>query len=159
PFEGETVYAMARAHASKAVPPLGEGLPVELDPVLAKAMAKRPADRFTSAIEFANAVRAASGLADERPPLPQLDQGLREAWMSEAPQPLAEAVAALGAARNAHQAREEMWQIVHVAVRVLGLYALACRTRIGAGRAHDAKSVVSALRALRHKGLSDEEWV
>src|SRR6202000_1779369 len=37
--------------------------------------------------------------------LPRLDETVRDAWLADAPQPLAESIAALDGARNAHQAR------------------------------------------------------
>jgi hypothetical protein len=57
PFRRETVSATARAHASEP-PPLLEH-PEQLNPVIARAMAKRPRDRFTSAGELAAAARVA----------------------------------------------------------------------------------------------------
>lgn len=57
PFPRETVAATARAHATEP-PPLLER-PERLNPVIARAMAKRPGDRFTSAGELAAAARVA----------------------------------------------------------------------------------------------------
>jgi hypothetical protein len=52
--------------------------------------------------------RAAFGPGPRRKPaaLPKADEGVRDAWLGEVPQPLPEAVAALDGARNAHQARD-----------------------------------------------------
>ncbi len=163
PFFGRTRVDLARAHAGDPVPPLGEGLPPALDAVLARAMAKDPADRFASALELAAAVRLASGIIESSAPLPALDDEVREAALAGAPQPIAEAVAALAAARTLHEAQGAVRDCQHVVMRMLGLLALACRSRVGAGvggssAARDAPEVLEALRALRRRDLDDEEW-
>src|SRR5262249_45002167 len=78
PFTGDPVLELARAHATALVAPLAGGLPAALDEVLARALAKRPADRFATALELATAFRRAAGLALEPTALPQLDEALRE---------------------------------------------------------------------------------
>ena len=50
---------------------------------------------------------------------------MREATIRDAPKPIAEAALALDAARNAHQARDAMWALVHAATRYVGVVALA----------------------------------
>jgi hypothetical protein len=57
PFPRETIAATARAHATEP-PPLLER-PEQLNPVIARAMAKRPGDRFASAGQLAAAARVA----------------------------------------------------------------------------------------------------
>jgi WD40 repeat protein/serine/threonine protein kinase len=57
PFKGSSV---ANDHIYSPVPPLGDGSPSALDEVMAKVMAKRPGDRFQTAIEFAAALREAT---------------------------------------------------------------------------------------------------
>ena len=78
--------------------------------------------------------------------------------LSDAPQPIAEAIVSLDGARNSHQARDALWEAVHVIVRYLGLLALACRSRIGAGTSTDSAAITEGLRALRRRDLSDQEW-
>ncbi len=55
PFEGDSVAAEAAAHVTGTVPPVRDvnpALPSELDPVFARALAKDPARRYSSAAEF-----------------------------------------------------------------------------------------------------------
>ncbi len=155
-FPGDTLKEVARAHARQPPPLLGPGFPEALGQVLVKAMSKRPAERFASALEFGDAVREAAGFRLAAI-LPKLNEATREQVLADAPQPLAEAVAALEAARNVHQAREGLWQVRRAAARYLGLVALAGWGRMGA-RGGDAE-LAALLRTLRERGLSDEEWV
>jgi serine/threonine-protein kinase len=61
PFESESPTAEAAAHVNAPVPSVSEHseLPRELDPVLAKALAKDPAQRYGTAGEFVAALRGA----------------------------------------------------------------------------------------------------
>ena len=65
PYAGDSPTAEASAHVHAPVPSVCDrdgSLPCELDPVFAKALAKDPASRYSSAGEFVAALRAA--LAD-----------------------------------------------------------------------------------------------
>ena len=159
PFDGDTDLAIAKAHARAPVPPLGSDMPAALHDVLSTAMAKRASERYTTALELAAAFRRASGIADDRENLPQLDERARTTALTEAPEPIAEAVSRLEATRSAHQARDAMWGVVDAAARFVGNVALACRTRVGAGAAGDAPEVVRALRALRRAELRAPQWI
>ncbi|WP_330228774.1 serine/threonine protein kinase [Nocardia sp. NBC_00508] len=67
PYPGANPAAVVNSHLYAPIPVLSRvrpGLPPALDPVLARAMAKRPADRFASCAEFAAAARYA--LAGQR---------------------------------------------------------------------------------------------
>lgn len=66
PFEGDQVAAQARAHIEDEPPPASTrrpGLPRALDPVLARALAKDPAQRWPSAAAMVAALREALGEA------------------------------------------------------------------------------------------------
>ncbi|HEY8145995.1 MAG TPA: protein kinase [Kofleriaceae bacterium] len=159
PFDATTGLGLALAHKNDPVPPLPDGLPRELDAVITRAMAKQPADRYATALELAAAFRAASGVASEASPVPRLDEALRAELLATAPQPLAQAVAMVDAARNPHQARDAVWKLTRVAVRLLGIAALASHSHVGTGPAATDEALREALRGLRRRGLSDTEWL
>jgi serine/threonine-protein kinase len=55
PFKGDTPFAMAQAQVNNPPTPVGTvraGLPAWVDDVMAKSLAKKPEDRFQSAVEF-----------------------------------------------------------------------------------------------------------
>ncbi len=158
PFAGRSRIELAQAHANEPPPSLGPDFPPALDAVLARAMAKDPAERFAGVLEFAAAFRAASGIESEPLPLPRLGDPLRAAVLSDAPQPLAEAIALCEASRHPHQARDAARQASSVAVRLVAATALACHQHIGPGTATDP-TLGDALRALRRPSLSDQAWL
>ncbi|HUS64951.1 MAG TPA: serine/threonine-protein kinase, partial [Kofleriaceae bacterium] len=159
PFPGPDIMQLAFAHAQHPPPPLGAGLPLELDAVLARALAKKPGDRHATALEFAAAFRAASGIAAEKASLPRLDDATRAAAMAGAPRPIALAIDALDAARNAHQARDALWRVVHTIARMLGVAALASHSHVGSDLGATDPAIVEALRALRGRALTDAAWI
>jgi Protein kinase domain len=66
PFDRDTDVGMIYAHLVEPPPAITErrpDLPVELDAVLARALSKRPADRYQSCRELVTAVRQAVGVA------------------------------------------------------------------------------------------------
>jgi serine/threonine-protein kinase len=73
PFEGDTAVTEAFAHANAAVPSatrLDPSLPPGVDEVLARALAKDPADRPASCAELVADLRAAIATADGHWPAP-----------------------------------------------------------------------------------------
>nr|MBA2543940.1 serine/threonine-protein kinase PknK [Deltaproteobacteria bacterium] len=153
PFTGRSVMEIAALHARKAPPALGEPFPPGIDAAIAKAMAKRVPNRYATALELGEALREASGFALEGVNLPQLDELTRDELITRAPQPIAEAVAALDAARTPPQAREALWHAVRSCTQYIGLVALACHVRV-AGKPNDT----TLLEQLRDQGLDAAGW-
>ncbi len=70
PFPRDALTAAILAHLTDPPPSLSErvpGLPVAVDEVIARAMAKAPDQRYPNCTEFADALRAALGLPGYRP--------------------------------------------------------------------------------------------
>ncbi len=154
PFQGQTITAIASAHANDAPPSLGARFPSALDKVLAKALAKEPAGRYPDALAFAAALRQASGIASETQPLPPIDPVQRDAAVNASPQPIAEAVAGYEASRNSHQGRDALGQLGRTLARYLGLLALACRSRVSG-----EDDAAEPIRTLYRRSLTDREWI
>ncbi len=57
PFTAATTQRMSELHCKAPVPPLGDGFPPALDRFFARALAKRPEERFDSAMALAGALR------------------------------------------------------------------------------------------------------
>ena len=159
PFRGSSPAMLGLAHARAPMPALPPELPAALGDVLRRALDKRPDARFASVLEFGQAFVAASQVHESSASIPQLDPELRATWIANAPQPLAEAVAALEAARNMYQAAELVRSLIHVAVHYLGLLGLACRGHAAPARRPDLPSLTHALTALQRRSVTAEEWV
>ncbi len=157
PFSAPTLEEYAELHGRAPVPSLGPGFDLALDRFFERALAKRPEDRPASALALAASLRVASGLGDDTGELPKLERGIHEAWIADAPQPLAEAVAALDAARNLHQARDAARELLRGLVRYLVALALAARSQVRGGR--DDPDLAELLRALRRRELDLGERV
>src|SRR5690606_27119133 len=160
PFDGASLIEVARGHAHGAVPPLGDGLPAALDQVIARALAKQPADRFASPLELAAALRAAAAIeVDEDEELPGLPAELRELTVTLAAGPLAEAVALIEAARTPRQLCAAIAGAARTAIRYLGALALAGRAQAGPGQAGDPPAALPLLARLRAESLDDRAWL
>jgi hypothetical protein len=90
--------------------------------------------------------------------MPEFDPFLRDELVGSAPQPLAEALAALDGVRNVHQARTAVFAAARVTARLVGMLALAAQLA-----AHAPRPVAGtrgrAVRRLRRHGLADDEWL
>ena len=157
PFATTSLMELALAHATGSIPPLGGALPVALDAVMQKALAKRPADRYASALELAQAFRSAAGFGTQ--PLPSLDEELRLSVEASFPQPIAEAVAAFHAARNPHQGRDALRDVATTAIRYVALVALAAQAQVRLAEVGSGAVIAELLRELRRRPLRDEEWL
>jgi len=161
PFAAPSMAALARAHVERPLPALGDRFPDAVQAVLARATAKKPEERFAGVNEFAAALRGAAGLDEARANVPMLDESVRLGWMHDAPQPLAEAVAALEAANALPQAADGIVRLVRVIAHWLGIVGLACRadSRLAAGAISGDDAVSAALQAMRRRALGEEEWL
>lgn len=157
PQSPASMAELAMLHMHAPVPPLGGDHPAALDRFFARALAKDPLDRPGSALELAAALRVAAGLAEDPVELPRLERGVHDLWIAEAPQPLAEAVAALEGARNPHQARDVARDLFRTLVRYLLALSLASRAQV---REPEGDPVADALlRDLGRRALDDAERV
>ncbi len=156
PFTG-TLEAIRLAHLEAPPPKLGAQFPPAVDAILARALAKRPLERYASAADLAAALRAAAGFEDGV--LPQLPAAIRDAAIANAVQPLAEAIVALDNARNLDQAVALISDVAAVATRWIAIVALAARSAIGAGDDADSQTVRDKLRQLGRGRLDDATWL
>ncbi|MCX5741786.1 MAG: protein kinase, partial [Proteobacteria bacterium] len=157
PFIGTTITAFAQMHCFEPVPPVGDGVSPTFDRFFARALAKDPADRPATALELAAILRVAAGIGIAPEDLPRLDEAIRDAWLAEAPQNLAEGVATLDGARNLHQARDAARDLFRGLLRYLITLALAARAQVRGDR--DDPTVRELLRALRQRELDEDERV
>jgi len=157
PFEGMSLADRVELRCRGEVPPLGRGFPPSLDQMFQRALAERPEDRWATALELAGVLRAASGLGAGGADLPRIDAGVRDAWLADAPQPLAESIAVLDSARNAHQAHIATQELARNLLRYLVAVALATRAQAREGQ--DDPALLDLVRALDRRELSTEERV
>jgi serine/threonine protein kinase len=78
PFEATTMAEYADLHCLGKVPTLGGDLSAALDPMVQRALAKRPENRWNTALELAAALRAASGIGASSADLPRIDADVRD---------------------------------------------------------------------------------
>jgi predicted Ser/Thr protein kinase len=141
PFRRSTAAAVMMAHLRDAPPPL-QGAPPALGPVVARAMAKRPDERFASAGDFARAAsaaavapsgRASSGATAPLPPAaaapPPPTAPLPPAAAAPPPPtaPLPPAAAApppAGEARTVVPARHRRWPLAVAGLALLAVGAV-----------------------------------
>ncbi len=157
PFKGTGANLMI-GHLTEPVPSLGNAFPEKLNLVVAKAMAKKPKERYKTALEFAQAIREVTGLNEQQVALPQLDSLLVAEILNDAPQPIADSVANLSVARNAFQLRDGILVVFHVLLRYLGLLALASHSNIKLAQ-KESESILNNVKKLHSSGLNKSEWV
>jgi WD40 repeat protein/tRNA A-37 threonylcarbamoyl transferase component Bud32 len=159
PFRAASDIGLAMAHASQPMPPMGPGFSRAIEQVLARALAKDPADRHDDVLAFARALRAAAPLEPGGARLPELDSATRDAALARAPQPLADTVAHLEAARTPRQARDAALQVVHVAVRLVAALAMAGFSRIDSRADKVTRAGYDALQRLRAERPGSSGWL
>ncbi len=155
PFQDATKAAYIPLHLRGQAPPLGGSFPPALDRMFQRALAERPEDRWENALELAGALRLASGIGITRGDLPRIESDVRDAWLAEAPRPLAESLAELDAAHNVHQARDIAEDLLRILVRYLLAMALAMSARVHDD--HGDPVLLELVRALARRPLGMTE--
>ena len=159
PFDADTLESMADAHQHSEPPSLGPGHPGELSQVLIRAMAKNPADRFEDVLAFAHAFRSALGLDEGSQRQIHLGASVRQNVLARAPQPIADSVALMEAARDDRDAVAAVTRITEAAIRCLGVLALAAHARQHQDEEAEKPAVRVALRRLRSQPFNTRQWL
>ncbi|HTR51379.1 MAG TPA: protein kinase [Kofleriaceae bacterium] len=159
PFPATSLIECAKQHARSPVPSLGDGVPRALDAVIARAMAKKAAERFPSLLEFAAAFRDALEVPAESEALPQLEETVRDALVLAAPQPIAESIIALEAARDTARAWKAAEQVLEVTAQYVGLVALSGLLHVPEARRPRSELLMQRLAALGAGRLDASGWL
>jgi len=157
-YTGRSIASLADQHQNAPLP-RSSRIPDPVYDVLTRAAAKDPRDRFPDLEQLVTALRASTGWAvDADEPLPTLRPELHATWTTDAPQPIAEAIAALVTARSPVRMSERATAVGRVLARWLGVLAIASRSRIGRLDTQGA-GLLDALRELRRQPPRDEQWI
>jgi len=89
PFTGGSVVELALSHVQEAPPPLSDELPGSLVAIVARAIAKAPADRFADAAQMADALLEARRDAKDRSRRPAMARGRSRAHVPATSDPVA----------------------------------------------------------------------
>ena len=155
PFNGDSAVEIALRHVQAPVPPLPDGTPNGLHAVVARALAKEPADRYQSAAEMASALarartgsrsRPGSGEAEARADGGGRRHGDGSTWVAPRYSPR----------RNVNPAaRRRSVAVFVLALGVLAVLALAASLLTGPGtvstpqlRGHSKRGVDAMLKPL-----------
>jgi len=152
---GTSLSALAQQHVDL---PLREHelIPAPVFAVISRAAAKESAQRFADLGAFVAALRAAAGLAPEPDEdVPALAADIAASWIADAPQPIAEAIAAVAAARTSQRLCERTRVVAGAIAQWLGVVALACRSRTG----HGDEATLAAVRELRRRAPHTNGWI
>ena len=160
PFNGRSLLALQTAHCHDPVPAMPRELPAAVADVVARALAKDADERFTDALVLSSALADAAGLgARDAFVLPRQASHLRERWIGEAPQPIAESLALLRGARSAREARELILTTGHAMAQYLGLLALSAASRVGWSPVHENPRFADAVVEIGRRGFTALDWL
>jgi tRNA A-37 threonylcarbamoyl transferase component Bud32 len=147
PFQSADRRALADAHQRRPPPPLPQTVPVALADAILRALAKRPDDRWATALAFGEAVRFAVGVAAPEA-VPIFDPYSRDVWLRAGPQPIADAIARIAAAATTVECDAALRDLVAITCRWLAVLALAGSRAPSADVRSRARGVVGSDDAL-----------
>lgn len=160
PFRGKELDVIKEAHCHLPVPPMDADVPPAVFDVVVQALAKQPEQRFADTLKLAEALTQASGLSARRAfRLPQQAEGLRLRWTERAPQPIAESLSLLRAARSSGEAHECIAATAHTVAQYLGVLALSSASRVGWAQVRENSRFADAVVALDRGGFSAFSWL
>ncbi|MEO8701490.1 MAG: serine/threonine-protein kinase [Kofleriaceae bacterium] len=148
PFAGKTPNELYRAHQQQVVPPLGGEFSPALDEVLGIALAKRPEERYGTALELSTALLTAMG--NDPGWIARADA---ESYLTTAPPHIAACVAQLLAAASLAEACEATQVLIGALAQWLGIVALAAAASLHAYTDHPL------VQRLHHESLTPREWL
>jgi WD40 repeat protein/serine/threonine protein kinase len=157
PFK-EKGFELYGAHLRKEVPALKGEFPANVNQVLQKALAKKPEDRYQTALEFAKEFRLAANFNEEKVVLPEFDEIVKENLLANAPKPIAESVASLLASYNANQFKDRVLLVFRVLIRYIGILSLASYTSI-AGKQRNNELINKFIISLYRESLNEAQWI
>ncbi|MDX2093571.1 MAG: protein kinase [Kofleriaceae bacterium] len=123
PFAAFGRTELPQAHRELAPPPLPPSVAAPVASAILTALAKDRDDRWASALELGTAITRAVGAATTEA-VPIFDGGVREAWTTRGPQPIADAMAQLARAATTVEADAALRELVAITCRWLAVLAL-----------------------------------
>lgn len=124
PFHADVRAELVEMHRTAPPPDLPEFVPAPLGEAIVRAMAKRPEDRWPTAVAFGDAIRRGAGTAAPEA-VPIFDPTMRATWIAGGPQPIADAVARLTSATTTVEADAALRELVAITCRWLAVIALS----------------------------------
>jgi tRNA A-37 threonylcarbamoyl transferase component Bud32 len=124
PYHSLDRSELSHAHTKEPAPPLPDFVPSTLAAVVMRALAKHPAERWQTAVDFAQAIVRVSG-APAVEAVPLFEPATRDAWLRAGPQPIADAVAHLTSAVTTVEADAALRELVAITCRWLAVLALS----------------------------------
>ena len=141
PFHAEGRSELVELHRKEPVPELPDFVPKPLADSIVRALAKRPEDRWQTALAFGDAIRRGAGTAVPES-VPVFDPATRDAWLRSGPQPIADALARLTSATTTVEADAALRELVAITCRWLAVIALSGLTTMDPTVRERARAVV-----------------
>jgi tRNA A-37 threonylcarbamoyl transferase component Bud32 len=141
PFHAENRMELVDMHRRQPPPPLPEFVPPAMAEAIVRALAKKPEDRWATAIGLGDAIRRGASVAAPEA-VPIFEPGVRQAWTTGGPQPIADAIARLSAAATTVEADATLRELVAITCRWLAVVALSGLTKIEPSVRDKARAVL-----------------